>query len=293
MENIEKCELCPRCCGVDRRIKRGFCGVSNLRISASKKHYGEEPIISGNNGSGTIFFSGCSLRCAFCQNYDVSQHSKGVDISPRDLADIMRRLEGEGAHNINLVTPTHYVYDILRAMEIYKPNIPVCYNTSSYDRVETIRLLQGYVDIFLADYKYKDSELAKKLSSAEDYPKVANDAILTMREQVPEDVIVDGIMQKGLIIRHLVLPNQLANTKAVIDWVADNLGTNTWMSLMSQYTPFGRTKEMAGFDRRLKPIEYKIVVNYALDKGMDNVFVQDLASGTEEYIPEFYGVKLC
>lgn len=288
----KKCQICPRKCGADRENNYGFCGANGLRIARSGKHYGEEPIISGPGGSGTIFFSGCSLRCAFCQNYDISQHSKGVDISVRGLADIMRRLEGEGACNINLVTPTHFALDIIRALDMYKPNIPVCYNSSGYDTLETIAMLRDYIDIYLVDFKYFDSALAMQLSRAADYPEIAKQGILAMRESQPKDIIEGGLLKRGMIVRHLVLPNQIKNSKSVLEWIAQNLGKSTLVSIMSQYTPFGKAKDMPGFDRPLKPIEYKIIVNHALSLGLDNAFVQEMASSSEQYIPDFYGQNL-
>lgn len=292
-EEQNLCSLCPRECNVDRSKNFGFCKSNGLRIARYGLHEWEEPCISGSRGSGTIFFSGCSLRCEYCQNYDVSQKSKGFDINASKLVDIFKELEDMGAENINLVTPTHFADKIIEALDKYKPNIPVCYNTSSYEKIETLQKLKDYVDIYLADYKYFDANLAKMLSRTEDYPKVASDAILQMRKNQPVDIYnQEGIMQKGLIVRHLVLPNCLQNSKDVLKWVADNLGEKTKVSIMSQYTPFGKALQNELINRKLKPIEYKIIVNYALKIGLNNAYVQECDSSSEAYIPNFVGENL-
>ena len=286
---MNKCTNCPRECGVDRAVKTGMCRTLGMRIARSELHYGEEPIISGETGSGTIFFSGCNLSCVYCQNYEISKGVKGYDISPRKLVELIKKLEGEGANNINLVTPSHYAIDIMKTLDIYKPKIPVCYNTSSYDKVEIIRSLEGYVDIYLADLKYMQNDLANKWSKAENYPEVATSALLAMRECVSEDIVIDGLMKKGIIVRHLILPNHIENSKKVIDWVVKNLGKETFFSLMSQYTPCGEALQIEALNRPLKPLEYKILTNYVEKYGMNNVFVQDLSSRGSEYTPEFFG----
>ena len=283
------CNYCPRKCNIDREKNAGFCGVRELKVSRHLLHFWEEPIISGESGSGTIFFSGCNLKCIYCQNYDISQNMKGKITTISSLCDMMKELEDKGANNINFVTPSHYVNEIIEALDKYKPSIPICYNTSSYDSVESIKRLAGYVDIYLADYKYSNNAISKLLSRASDYVEVASSAILEMRSQVNNDIIENGLMKKGLIIRHLVLPNGVDNSKCVLNWILENLGTDTYISLMSQYTPYGLAKNIPPYDRKIKPLEYKIVTNYALKLGFFNAFVQDMESSNECYIPEFYG----
>lgn len=282
----KKCRICPRKCGVNRDKNVGACGMSNTaRIALTMLHKWEEPIISGANGSGTVFFSGCNLKCNYCQNYDVSHRGKGYDISDIELAECFKRLEAEGAHNINLVTPNHYVENIINALNIYRPNIPICYNTSGYDSVETIRRLIPYVDIFLTDFKYGESELARELSGAHNYVKVASEAVKLMREAKP-DIIIDGLMKQGIIIRHLVLPGEINNSIKVIDWLTENMPRDTVVSLMSQFTPnVGESR----LKRIIKPIEYKILCERLLKAGFENAYIQEIGSNSDEYIPEFKG----
>ena len=222
------CELCPRKCGVDRDSALGFCGVSNtVKLARAALHEWEEPIISGTKGSGTIFFSGCNLKCVFCQNYDVSR-GFGKEVTIDRLIDIMKELEDKGAHNINLVTPTHYVNQIMMALDKYKPSIPIVYNSSGYESVTTIEKLNGYIDIYIPDLKYSNDELAKKYSKAPNYFESATAAITAMRKQV-KDVIKDDLMKSGLIVRHLILPNALDNTLGVLDWITKNLDKSTYI----------------------------------------------------------------
>lgn len=249
-------------------------------------HHWEEPPISGERGSGTIFFSGCNLKCIYCQNYDISQ-GKGKQISPSNLADIFKRIEDARAHNVNLVTPSHFVDEIVKAFEIYKPSIPIVYNCSGYESVNSLEKLRGIVDVFLPDFKYFDNALAKRYSNCNDYFEVCTQAISKMRELRPIDEFSDGIMQKGLIIRHLVLPKSIHNTKGILDWIASNLSLNTYISLMSQYVPCGRAKEFAELSDKILPLEYKIAVSYAQKLGFVNAFVQDFTSATKEFIPDF------
>lgn len=280
------CNLCPRQCGVNRDKMIGACGMSNTaRIALAMLHRWEEPIISGTNGSGTIFFSGCNLKCNYCQNYDVSHRGKGYDISEYELAECFKSLESEGAHNINLVTPNHYVENIIHALDIYRPNIPICYNTSGYDSIDTVKRLIPYVDIFLTDFKYGISALARELSGAEDYVDVASEAVKLMRVAKP-DVIEGGLMKQGIIIRHLVLPDELGNSVKVIDWFAENLPLETIISLMNQYTPnVGKSR----LNRRVKPLEYKILCERLLKAGFENAYIQDSGSSSVEFIPQFKG----
>ena len=284
MGNI--CNLCPRKCSVDRTISKGYCSQGTLKVARASLHEWEEPIISGTNGSGTVFFSGCNLKCVYCQNYEVSR-GKGKDITPKELADIFKKLEDMGAHNVNLVTPTHFVDDIMRACEIYKPSIPIAYNCGGYESIDTLERLKGIVDIFMPDFKYSDNALAKKYSNCHNYYETCTSAIIKMRELCPVDLVQDGIMKSGMIIRHLVLPNAIDNTKGVIDWIANNMAKDTYVSLMGQYVPFGEADRYPEINRKLKPIEYKIAINYLLQKAFDNAFVQSLESADENFIPDF------
>ena len=283
---MEKCYLCPRSCGIDRSKNKGYCNQSGLKVARVSLHKWEEPIISGSNGSGTIFFSGCNLKCVYCQNYDVS-HGKGKDITPQILADIFKKIEDSGAHNINLVTPTHFVDDILKAADIYAPKLPVVYNCGGYDSIYTLDKLKDFVDIWLPDFKYSDNSLAKKYSNCNDYFEVCTVALIRMRQLCPKDEIADGLMKKGLIIRHLVLPNALQNTKSVLQWISENLSDDTYVSIMGQYTPFGDAFKFDEINRKLKPLEYKIAVEYAKKFKLFNSFIQSLDSASKEFIPNF------
>ena len=287
-----KCYLCPRNCGVDRSKQKGICGSGDkVIISYSMMHHFEEPIISGEpcdtRGSGTIFFGGCNMKCVYCQNYDLSHHVKGEEVSVLRLAYLMEMLEKQGAYNINLVTPTHFADKIIEALKIYKPQIPIVWNTSGYEKPEIIESLKGYVDIFLTDLKYYDSKLSEKLSKAPNYFEYATKSILKMREVVGEDVLESGMMKKGLIIRHLVLPNNSSDSVKILEWVAKNLGQNTIVSIMNQYVPFFKAKEMNEMNRTVSVIEYKRVVQKALDLGLNNAFIQEDSSADEIFVPPF------
>lgn len=281
-----ECVNCPRLCKVDRINKIGFCNESNeIRLAKACLHFWEEPIISGNLGSGTIFFSGCNLKCVYCQNFDVSR-GFGKEVTVDRFVDIMKELEDKGAHNINLVTPTHFVHKIIEALNKYKPKVPVVYNTSGYERMEIIKKLEGLVDIYLPDIKYSDKILAKKYSMCEDYFEVAQKAIIEMKKQVGKDVIENNLMKKGLIIRHLMLPNAINNTLGVLDYINENFDKDTYVSLMGQFTPIF-TKNISDLNRRLKPLEYKIAIQKLIKFGFKNTFIQDLDSANQEYIPDF------
>lgn len=288
---MEKCVICPRECGVDREKTRGFCGVTNkIRVNYVMLHHYEEPIISGENlcdkGSGAIFFAGCNLRCEYCQNYQLSHGAVGQDITIFDLAKIFKGLEEMGAYNINLVTPTHFTLQIIEALKIYKPKIPVVWNTSGYEKPETIELLRGLVDIFLTDFKYIGKD-AGKLSNAENYSYYATHSIPVMRDIVGADLIENGLMNKGLIVRHLVLPNFTNDSKEVLDWIQQNLGKDTIVSIMNQYVPMYNACKNPLINRKLKPIEYKRVVNYALSLGLENAYIQDSESASASFTPSF------
>ena len=285
------CEQCPRHCKVNRKEKIGFCGAKNLcQISKVMLHHWEEPIISGgenDKGSGAIFFSHCNLKCVYCQNYEISHFDVGKTIADEELASIFKELENNGALNINLVTPTHYVENILNALKIYKPKIPIVYNTGGYDSSEMLKKLKGYVDIFLTDFKYYNNDLALKYSSAPNYLDNIQKCLSVMKDICPEDVIENGLMKKGIIIRHLILPNHTDDSIKVLDEIKRILGEKTYISLMSQYTPHGKACDFEEINRKLKPLEYKRVKNYMISLGFVNGFVQELNSATEEFIPDF------
>ncbi|MBQ8424852.1 MAG: radical SAM protein [Clostridia bacterium] len=296
MISMEKlCNICPRNCNINREKQVGFCKATNKpKVSKVMLHYYEEPPISGeeetgtlNNGSGAIFFSSCNLKCVYCQNYDISDGGIGKEISIEKLADIFKQLEDAGANNINLVTPTHYTLQIIQALDIYKPKIPIVWNTSGYEKPETIQLLKNYVDIYLTDFKYMDNHLAKTLSNAENYPEICKQATLEMRKNQPNDIFENGLMKKGMIIRHLVLPTQTKNSLEIVDWIYKNLGNKTYLSLMAQYTPMSKAKSMDGFNRKITPLEYKILINKVQNLKFENVFYQDLESADSSFTPNF------
>lgn len=280
------CNLCPRRCGVDRSEKTGFCGMpEGLRIARAALHFWEEPVISGTNGSGTVFFSGCNLRCVYCQNHNISADGFGKEITPQRLREIFEDLIARGAHNINLVTPTHFVPWILPALTPKLP-VPVVYNCGGYESLDILRLLEGKVDIWLPDLKYADDELAGKLSGAKDYFEVAAAAIEEMYRQAGDYIIEDGLLKRGVIIRHLVLPGQLENTKRCIDWVARTFQPGQVLfSLMAQYTPQpGAEGPLA---RHVTSGEYRAAVEYMENCGIADGFTQQRTSAKEEYTPPF------
>lgn len=282
-----QCDLCPRNCKINRDVSNGYCGVSNnIKIARAALHFWEEPIISGDKGSGTIFFSGCTLKCVYCQNFEISR-GFGKEISVDRLVEIMKELEEKGANNINLVTPTHFVNQIIKALEIYRPNIPIVYNTSGYEKIETLKKLEGYVDVYLPDLKYSDNNLSQKYSKVSDYFEVATKAILEMKRQQPKDVIENGLMKKGVIVRHLVLPNAIQNTLGVLQWITNNLDKDSYISLMGQFIPYGEAKDIAELNRKIKPVEYKLAINKLLEKDFNNSFIQDIESASEDFIPSF------
>ena len=282
------CNACPRGCNIAREVSLGYCkSPEKFKLARASLHYWEEPCISGKNGSGAIFFSGCNLGCVFCQNYEISHGCKGVEVSDDDLVRIMKRLADEGANNINFVNPTHYSLQLLRVLEKYKPPVPIVYNTSGYDSVETLKMLDGAVDIYLPDFKYIRPEKALKYSKAEDYPQVAEEALAEMKRQVGEDVFDEnGIMQRGMIIRHLVLPSNTNSSISALDYLAENFG-DTYISVMAQYVPCGDLTEYKEINRPLTQREYDKVVNHIFDLGLDKIFVQELEAASDEFIPDF------
>ena len=250
-------------------------------------HYWEEPVISGSFGSGAVFFSGCTLRCAFCQNGVISQENFGKELSRKELRAAFERLIDEGCQNINLVTPTHFLPSILPALTPKLP-VPVVYNCGGYESVETLRELDGLIDIYLPDFKYSDAALAKELSAAPEYPQIASAAILEMYRQVGGAVIEDEQMTRGVIIRHLVLPGCIDNSLGVLDWIADYFPKkDVLVSLMSQYVPMGHAKQMPPFDRRITQDEYDAVLSYLYLLELDNGYTQDFSAASADYIPEF------
>lgn len=283
------CNACPRGCNVDRDVTTGVCGVPFApKVAKAYLHKWEEPCISGENGSGTIFFSGCNLKCVYCQNYDISSEAKGKIISVERLSQIFRELEKKGATNINLVSPSHYVDAIISALDIYKPHIPIVYNCNGYDSVETLERLRGYVDIFLMDFKYIEEDIALEYSRAKDYPKIAKANILKARELQPKEVFDGDILKRGVIIRHLILPNHIDNSIKILEWIRENV-KNPFISLMGQYTPMYRASEYSSINRKLKSIEYKIVEKKMMDLGLTNGYTQELTSADECYTPAFDG----
>lgn len=288
-----KCNICPRNCGVFRTSALGFCGAKHkAQISKVMLHHFEEPIISGeaddiSHGSGTIFFSGCTLKCCYCQNSEISNSSNGKSVSSDVLASLFKQLEDAGAYNINLVTPTHFTDAIIEALKIYRPKIPIVWNTSGYETPETIKKLKPYVDIYLTDFKYFDSKISQKYSLASNYPENAKLSILEMRKNQPKDIIKSGLMQKGLIVRHLALPSHTKDSLDVIDWVSKNLGNKTYFSLMSQYVPMANAKNHPEINRKITALEYKILCKKLLELGFDNAFVQEHSSAESTYTPNF------
>ena len=281
------CNQCPRKCNIDRDTSRGVChSPQEFRLARAALHHWEEPCISGSNGSGTVFFSGCNLGCVYCQNYRISHQDFGVAVTDDRLIEIFESLVSQGAHNINLVNPTHYATRLTRVLEKWQSPVPIVYNTSGYESVDTLKLLDGLVDIYLTDYKYSREDKALRYSRAYDYPAVVRGAMAEMRRQIPQDVIDSGIMKKGVIVRHLILPGNTNTALEVIDYMADNM-PDTYLSLMAQYVPCGDLKEYPEIDRPISLREYNKVVEYALSKDMSKVFLQELEAADKKYIPPF------
>lgn len=286
---MDNCKLCPRLCGAVRGDIRGegFCGCGTVPvISRAALHMWEEPVISGTHGSGTIFFSGCTLGCVFCQNYTISSSLRGRAVTPDGLAEIMRDLEAQGAHNINFVTGTQYIPAIIEALRIYRPHVPTVWNSGGYERVETLRALADWIDVWLPDYKFALPETARKYANAPDYPEAAMQAIRFMCEAAGKSVTENGIMQRGVIVRHLVLPRNLRNSVAALRRLRAELPEWVSVSVMSQYTPSGRIEDFPELARRLNKREYQKICDIADDLGIEG-FRQELSSASEEYVPAF------
>lgn len=289
---LKSCRLCPIECGADRLTGCGRCGAGR-QVKAAKAflHQWEEPCISGEKGSGTVFFTGCNMKCVFCQNYELSHGLKGKEITADRLAQIFLELQSQGAHNINLVSPTPYAPQIAAAVRLAKAGglvLPVIYNTNGYEKVETLRLLKGIVDIYLPDIKYYSDETALELSSAPSYFSHATMAVAAMLEQVGHPVFDrDGMLVRGVIVRHLILPGRLEESKRILDWVRQHMGAGAFVSLMCQYTPMYRAAEFTGMDRRLTQEEYDEIIDYFFEIGLENGFAQELDSATSDYTPDF------
>lgn len=284
------CNLCPRNCGANRTPTEnngGFCGMPLSPVVAKAQlHFWEEPIISGKNGSGTVFFSGCSLACVYCQNYEISKKRNGRLITDVELAEIFKDLESKGAHNINLVNPTHYALSIKNALDIYRPKIPIVYNTGGYENIITLNMLKDYIDIYLFDLKYLSPERAERYSGEKNYPEIATNAILNAVANKPNNIIKNGIMQEGVIIRHLLLPQGTREAMAVFDWVKANT-PNVYFSLMSQYLPLGEAENYKEINRRITKREHQKLMDYLCDSDFKNIFTQELSSANKKFIPEF------
>lgn len=283
-----KCYLCPKKCGANRPSERGLCGAGALTAARASAHYYEEPPISGKNGSGAVFFSGCPLGCVFCQNYPVSHGNAGKELTVGELADVFKKLCDEGCHNINLVSPTPYVPQIIKALEIARPEIPVVYNTSGYERVSTLKALDGYVDIYLPDFKYATSAAAERYSGAPDYPEAAAAALHEMiRQKGGCEYGADGMMTRGVVVRHLVLPSNRAESVAVLRFLSENYDKKAFLlSLMSQYVPMYGAVNFPEINRKLTKLEYRRVCEEALRLGFDGFF-QEPSSQSSSYTPEF------
>ena len=285
---MDGCILCPRQCGVDRTERVGYCGSGSLpKVARAAKHHWEEPCISGTEGSGTVFFSGCTLGCVFCQNREISRGGTGREVTVEHLADIFKRLEGQGVHNLNLVTPTHFTPQILQALELAKPTVPVVMNCGGYERVETLRQWEGKVQVYLPDLKYFSPELSAKYSAAPDYFAVASKAIMEMHRQQPQLVWEGDLLKSGLIIRHLVLPGCMKDSLQILDFLDTHLPKDSFLlSLMSQYTPTENCKKFPEINRRVTTYEYRKVADRAAELGFSG-FAQDRRSAKEEYTPPF------
>jgi len=272
------CTLCPRECGSSRPAHRGLCGAGNLRVASYNLHFGEEPPVSGANGSGTIFFSGCSLKCIFCQNYPLSHFNNGTDMTVDELAAVILGLQKKGAHNINFVTPTQFAADIKTAIKKAREKglkIPVVYNSSGYERVEILKELEGIIDVYMPDAKYATPEISGKYCEVPDYPEINRAALLEMKRQTGDLKMKNGLAQRGILVRHLVLPGEIENSKRVLKWLFENLG-NVYLSLMSQYHPCYKAVGHPVIGRRLKEEEYEEVLDFAGGLGFTNGYRQEI-----------------
>lgn len=289
---LEKCAICPHNCGINRLNNQiGRCkSKDTVKVALYSTHNFEEPCISGKKGSGTVFFSNCNMNCVFCQNYEISQQGKGKEISIEELADIFIKQQEKDVENINLVTPTSYVPQIIEAIKIARKNglkLPIVYNTNGYEKVETLKMLEGYVDIYLPDFKYSDDELGKRLSKVDNYFEIVTEALKEMYRQTGKAVFNgEGIMQKGMIIRHLVLPNHILNSRRVLKWINENMH-DVYVSVMAQYFPTYKAKEIDDINRKLTKEEYEQIENYLYRLDLENGYIQELGEHEEEYVPHW------
>lgn len=293
MKLLEDCNLCMRNCNVNRnKGVKGICNsTNNIRIARAALHFWEEPCISGDNGSGTVFFSNCNLKCVFCQNYEISSEGFGKEITVNRLADIFIELQEKGANNINLVTPTHFVPQIIEALKIAKNNgldLPIVYNTNSIDTLDTIKALNGYIDVYLPDFKYFEDKYALKYSKIKGYSKNVIDIIDEMIKQVGYPKFnKDGIIEKGVIVRHLLLPGLLFDSKKVVDSIYNNFGDSVYISLMNQYTPMHNAKIYPEINKSINEKTYDALIDYAISKGVKNGFIQESGTNSKEFVPDF------
>ncbi|MFR0823084.1 MAG: radical SAM protein [Clostridia bacterium] len=293
LKALEACEVCPHACKINRnRRQKGRCRCDDkILLALASIHHFEEPCISGENGSGTVFFSNCNLSCQFCQNYQISQLGKGNPVTIKQLADIFIKQQEDKAENINLVTPTMYAFQIIEAIKMARKNglhIPIIYNSNGYESIETLKALDGYIDVYLPDFKYYRNDMAKKYSGIDHYFEIATAAIGEMQRQVGKPVFDEkGMIQKGVIIRHLVLPNHIQNSKLVLKWIKENMEEGTYVSVMAQYFPTYHAKEDPLLNRKLTKKEYAQIEQYLYLLDLENGYIQDLGEHEEEYVPDF------
>lgn len=289
---LKQCNLCTRNCNINRLNTLGFCRASaDIKVARAKLHFWEEPCVSGEKGSGTVFFSYCNLRCVFCQNHEISHEANGKEISIERLSEIFLELQAEGANNINLVTPTHYVPQIIEALKMAKTKgllLPIVYNTNGYDSLDTIKALNGYIDIYLPDFKYFSDKYALKYSKAKGYAKNVLEILKEMLSQVgPAKFDENGIIQKGVIVRHLMLPGLLFDSKKVIDCIYSNFKDDVYISIMNQYTPLNKALNYPEINKTLNPKHYDSLIDYALNLGVKNGFIQEDGTNSKAFVPSF------
>ena len=293
LELLEQCKICPHEFKINRNNGQvGRCkSTDKVKIALYSTHNFEEPCISGKKGSGTVFFSNCNLNCIFCQNYEISQEGKGEEISIEGLAEIFLKQQEKDVENINLVTPTSYVPQIIEAIKIAKSKglkLPIVYNTNGYEKIETLKMLDGYIDIYLPDFKYAQNELGKRLSKVDNYFEITTEALREMYKQTGKAIFDDrGIMQKGMIVRHLVLPNHLVNSRKVLKWLNDNMN-DVFVSVMAQYFPTYKAKELEDINRKLTKEEYEQIESYLYRLNLENGYIQELGEHEEEYVPKWF-----
>ncbi len=285
MDNL--CNICPNTCNVNRKDFVGRCGVDNrIKIAKYYLHLFEEPVISGKSGSGTIFFTGCALKCVFCQNYELSRNTRGKIVTPLELADVFKELEDKGAHNINLVTPSHYTYEIIKALQIYKPKIPVVYNTHGYELIKTLKDIDPFIDVYLPDLKFKNPTISKRYTGKENYFEYASNAVKFMMDS-KKTVIQDGVIKSGVIVRHLILPLSSNDSVDIVNWFIKNKKNGAMFSLMGQYTPLGDIKNFKELTRKITKTEYERVLTALFNLDERDCFIQDLSSASETFVPSW------